>query len=359
MATRRFLTFLALSLWLLPLRGNSTTQNSAAAPPAISWHTTGEITLPFEYFQQHIYVTVSLNGRPGFVFMLDSGANRNILNLRTARQLGMKAQHLMQKKDIGFGNGLIYVAPESSVQASIDSVPIARTMSVMDLNLFERHFSHPTDGMLGYPFFEQFVVKLDFERKLLILLPVENFSYRGLGIRIPLKPSKDFVVMPVTVGNDASIFSKINVVVDSGSNMVLMLYERFGSQLKLEGSLTHAQPDQGFGLDGYYPMKRGTVHVFRIGDAEARNVNVNFLEKDQELGPARHIPGAIGNGILQSFQAVIFDVPQHQIIFELKPQPLAAWRRANLYGSALGNFIARRDLLRFRPARKLGRKSDK
>ena len=55
------------------------------------------ITVPFEYFRRHIYVTVSLQGKPGFIFMLDSGANRNILNLRTSKLLGMQPLGLSRK----------------------------------------------------------------------------------------------------------------------------------------------------------------------------------------------------------------------------------------------------------------------
>lgn len=288
-------------------------------PPAISWHDAGEIVVPFEYFQQHIYVPLSINGKPGFIFMLDSGANRNVLNLRTSRQLGMKLQNLDQAKDVGFGDRRIYVGPKENVDAEIDSVPATHEMSVMDLNSFERHFRHPTDGMLGYPFFRRFVVKLDFQRKLLTLLPPDRYRYRGLGVQIPLRPSRDFVVMPVTIESASYSHHQIDVIVDTGSNLTLMLYEPYVRTLKLENSLLHAQPARGYGLNGYYPVDRGSIDSLQIGDAETRNLVVDYLQKDEEF--VRNIPGAIGNGILQSFQVVIFDVPHRRIIFEVKPPP--------------------------------------
>jgi hypothetical protein len=292
---------------------------AASASPSISWHTAGEITIPFEFFKQHIYITASLNGKPGFVFMLDSGANRNILNLKTARALGLKERSLTEQNDIGFGNALIYVAPQENVEAAIDSVRVAHVMSVMDLNRFERHFSHETDGILGYPFLQQFVVKLDFERKLLTLMPARGYLYRGPGVPVALRPSKDFVMIPITVGTASFLFSKVNVAVDTGSNLTLMLYKPYVHALNLDYSLTRAQPTKGFGLNGYYPFALGNLDVLRIGDAEARNVPVAYLDRDEEPHAQRHIPGAIGNGILQSFQTIVFDVPQHRMFFELKP----------------------------------------
>ncbi len=321
MGTRRFkfLAIISLGLLLQPALMGVQLKKDSPAPPAISWHTAGEITVPFEYFRQHIYITLSLNGKPGFIFMLDSGANRNVLNLRTSRQLGIKQERLDQVKNIGFGGGRIYAGKEENVEAAIASFPVAHEMSVMDLNNFEQHFRHPTDGMLGYPFFRRFVVKVDFEHKLLTLLPAGQYRYRGLGIQLPLRSSKDFVIMPVTLGDSRYTHHPIDIVVDTGSNLTLMLYEPYVRPLKLESSLRHAQPAQGYGLNGYYPVSRGSIDSLQIGNAETRDLPADYLEKNEEL--VRNIPGAIGNGILQSFQVVIFDVQHRRIIFELKPLP--------------------------------------
>jgi hypothetical protein len=308
-----FLT-LAAVLCLLP-------QPALAAFFSIPAHPTGEVTVPFEYFQQHIYVTVSLQNRPGFIFMLDSGASKNILNLRTAQQLGMKPCDMQPEKNIGFGYERIYVAPEENVDTELGPIPVARTMSVMDLNKFERHFSHPTDGMLGQPFFRHFVVKLDFEKKLLSISPADTFSYRGLGIKIPLASSKNFIVIPVTVGSGRYTRHVVDVSVDTGSNDTLLLYEKFAGRLDLKGSLLHAVPGQAFGLNGYYPVKRGIVDSLLIGDAKTQNLTVDYLDQSEDIGPEKDIPGAIGNGILQSFRVVVFDLPHRRMIFELKPPP--------------------------------------
>src|SRR6185437_16275638 len=87
---------------------------------------------PFEYFKQHIYLPVALQGKLGFIFMLDSGASRNILNLRTARQLGLHPGNMEPEKNVGFGYERIYVAPEENVSVELGAVPMAHTLSVMD-----------------------------------------------------------------------------------------------------------------------------------------------------------------------------------------------------------------------------------
>lgn len=318
-----FLTLTA-ALFLLPRPAAAwlaKPTSTSAAFLSISAHPTGEVTVPFEYFKQHIYVTVTLQGRPGFIFMLDSGASKNILNLRTSQQLGMKPGSMRPEGHIGFGYERIYVAPEENLNAELDNIRVAHAMSVMDLNKFERHFSHPTDGMLGEPFFRHFVVKLDFEKKLLSILPADTYSYRGLGTKIPLRTDRDFIVIPVTVGSSRYKNHVVDVGVDTGSNVTLVVYEKFVRGLDLQSSLLHAVPGQAFGLNGYYPVKHGIVDSLQIGNAGTRNLTVDYLDQSEDIGPEQNIPGAIGNGILQSFQTVIFDLPHHRMIFEVKPPP--------------------------------------
>ena len=285
--------------------------------------TSGSIAVPFEYYKQHIYISVDLNGVPGPVFMVDSGADRNILSLRTAQKLGLQTGRLRQEQKVGFGDGLIYTAPREYVDARVDSIPIAQTMAVIDLNRFERHFSHTTDGILGVPFFQRFIVKLDFSIHLMTLYPAAHYSYRGLGSRIQLIPaSKNFVVVPVVVGGSNGVRHPAQVIIDTGSNATLMLYEDCTRALHLESSLAHAQEAKAYGLNGYYPIKRGSIPYLLIGNAETRNLPVDYIDPNGETHPVRQSVGAIGTGILQGFQSVIFDVPHRRMIFEVRRPPL-------------------------------------
>lgn len=325
--------FLALLMvWMGPLTQQpshpSKTKHPPAVPPVphIVWQRAGQIEIPFEYFRQHIYIPVRLNGKAGFIFMLDSGANQNILNLRTAHELGMQPGAVVQEKNIGFGDRPIYVAPEEDVTAQIQSVPVANSMSVMDLTKFEQHFGHRTDGMLGYPFFKRFVVNVDFQKKLLFIFPPERYRYRGWGIQVALKPDPNFVVLPVTIGGMGHSRHEVDLAVDTGSDVMLMLYDPFVKELRLEESLQKSIPALAFGLNGYYPVRLGSVNSFLIGDAETHAVPVDYLADTEEVGPNHDLPGAIGMGVIKSFRQVIFDVPHERMVFELKAPLLTTSR---------------------------------
>ena len=79
---------------------------------------------------------------------------------------------------------------------------------------------------------------------------------------------------------------------------------------------------KAYGLNGYFDVDLGSIHSLQIGTAKARNVPVDYFEPDKEIHLARNITGGIGNGILHSFLAVIFDVPHRRVIFELERPPL-------------------------------------
>lgn len=325
MRKRVFLT-VAVLLCVVPQAAPAwTAQPDSAADISMNAlkHSIGGVTVPFEYFKQHIYVPVSLQGKPGFTFMLDSGASKNVLNLRTARQLGIHPGNMEPEKNVGFGYERIYVAPEENVGVELGDLPAAHQMSVVDLNKFEMHFSHSTDGMLGYPFFLHYVVKVDFQTRLVSIYSADHYVYRGLGMKVPMVPGKGSIVMPVTLGSERHKRHPVDVIVDTGSNVSLLLYENFLRALDLEKSLHQSVPAEAFGLNGYYQIQRGMVDSLLIGDAETHNPTVDYLEKNEDLSPNRTVPGAIGNGVLQGFRAVIFDVPHHRIIFELPNAPLA------------------------------------
>ena len=281
------------------------------------------VTVAFEYFKQHIYVPVSVQGQPGFVFMLDSGASKNVLNLRTARQLGIHPGPMETEKSVGFGYERIYVAPEEDLDVEMGGLPAAHKLSVVDLNKFETHFSHATDGMLGYPFFLHHVVKLDFQTRLVSIYPADHYVYRGFGIKIPLAPGKGSIVIPVTLGSERHKAHPVHVIVDTGSNVTLLLYKNFLRSLELENGLRQSVPAQAFGLNGYYRIQRGTVGSLQIGDVETRHPTVDYLERNEDLSPNPTVPGAIGNGVLHGFRTVIFDVPHRRMIFELPAVPPA------------------------------------
>ncbi|MHB8304294.1 MAG: aspartyl protease family protein [Acidobacteriaceae bacterium] len=305
------------SLPAVPSRNSPT----ALRRPAYLSGKAGETTLPFEYFRRHIYIEIGINGEPA-LFMLDSGTNSNILNLRTAQRLGINPGTMEREEHVGFADGKNYVAGKQSVIAAAGGLQIADAMAVVDMRPFEQQFGHRTDGILGAPFLKHFVVKLDFERKSLSIFPARGYSYRGAGETVKLAEKNGAVVIPVTLAGSKYDEHTAEMEVDTGSNVTMSLYRHCVHRLHLEQSAVHARSSLAYAINGDFANEHGTIDSLSIGHARTYHPSVDYFEPAQEVHPKCEVAGSIGNGVLQTFQAVIFDLPQQRIIFEVKRAPL-------------------------------------
>ena len=290
------------------------------------------IAVPFEYFKQHIYIKVNVDGRSGLLFMLDSGANKNILNLRTARQLGMHPEKIARESNVGFAAGRISVGGVKTVRARIDSTDIADDMTVMDLTPFERRFGHATDGMLGSPFLKRFTARVDFQKKLLTLFPADRYAYHGSGESVRISGRSSSIVIPVILSGSEYDSHPAQMEVDTGSNATLSVYRHCVHRLHLEQSILQARLGLGYGVNGDFSNTQGAIDSLGIGRVETYNLPVDYFEPAEPIHPKCEVAGSMGNGVLQSFKAVIFDVPHDRIIFEMNTQPvqLGAMQNENL-----------------------------
>lgn len=304
----------------------------APAQSVSSKGTATDVTVPFEYFKRHIYIRVSVDGTPGLLFMLDSGANENILNLRTARQLGMHPENIARESNVGFAAGRVSIGGVKTVRASINSTDIANRMTVMDLTPFEQRFGHPTDGMLGSPFLKRFTVKVDFQKKLLTLFPADRYAYHGSGESVRLSGKSSSIVIPVILSGSEYDSHSAQMEIDTGSNATLSVYRHCVHRLHLEQSILQARLGLAYDVNGDFSNTQGAIDSLGIGRAETYNLPVDYFEPAEAVHPKCEVAGSMGNGVLQSFKAVIFDVSHDRIIFEMNNRPvqLGAIQNENL-----------------------------
>ena len=288
------------------------------------------VTIPFEYFNRHIFVKLTLNGAPGMVFMLDSGANSNVLNMRTSGALGLKPVSIQRAKGLGLGSGKVPVAAATDIDARIGGIQVANVMAIVDLQGWEDNFGHREDGILGFPFLQKFVVVVDFDSHELMLMPSKRFSYRGGGRTIYVHRKSISASIPVTLAIHGRFPQQATVDVDTGSDVTLLLYPRYVQGAQLGTVFSNKANVQGYGLGGYFQMQLGLLESFLMGSIEAKDLAVFRLD-DQPAVVNKDCVGVIGNSLLEQFHRVVFDLPGNRIIFEIRPpksipvnQP-AAW----------------------------------
>ena len=304
---------LAISTTLLP----QANQGQHVTPLVAAQHFS-PVTVPFDYFNRHIYVTLTLNGRPGMVFLLDSGTSSNVLNLRTSKALGLRPVSIEQQKGLGLGSGNVHVAAAKDIDARIGGIQVANLMAIIDLQGLEEHFRHREDGILGFPFLQHFVVVLDFDNHVLTLLPSKRYSYRGTGDWLRLLNKSDSTSIPVVLGTEDHRQRRVKVRIDTGSDVTLLLSSHYVDGAHLTGIFLTKPPQQAYGLGWYFPMQFGVLNSLLMGRTEASHLTIFKLQNDSPSN-GKDFVGMIGNSLLDQFQKVVFDVPRGHVIFELRP----------------------------------------
>jgi len=298
---------LAISTTLLP----QTSQPQHVAPLIPAQHF-APVTVPFDYFNRHIFITLTLNGTPGMVFLLDSGTSSNILSMTTAATMGLQPVSIQQEKGLGLGSGKVYVAAAKDIDARIGDIQIA----MIDLKDLGHRFGHRIDGILGFPFLQHFVVELDFDKHLLTLMPSKKYSYRGPGDMLYLTKRSKATSIPVMLSTLDHRERQIKVEVDTGSDVTLLLYPQFVHGAHLEGIFPSNAQQQAYGLGGYFVMQYGVLNSLLMGRTEASNLTV-FELLSEPVAARTGFAGVIGTSLLDQFSKVVFDVPRGHIIFEL------------------------------------------
>ncbi len=286
----------------------------------------GGVRIPFSYVGGHIYVSVSVNGVPGYVFLLDSGTSVDILDLKVSQALGIPTDKVRRARDLGLGGGKVKVAVAGArhLKLHVGPLTVGDSAALVDLHGLAVAMNHPIDGILGYPLLRRYVMGLNFLTDEMTLWPRRRFHYHGPGQVMRLLDRQDAPAIPVTVITRNNRRTRALVELDTGSNASLLLYPRFARRTHLDTAFfsihTKMKPAEGYGLGGSFPVLPATLASMRMGRMEV----VHFLAFMMQTSPeiTRHgVAGVVGTMVLASYKRVIFDVRRHQVIFELRPPP--------------------------------------
>ncbi len=305
---------LALSMVSLPF-SSARSSNS----PQVSADRFNPVNVPFEYFGRHIFVTLSLNGAPGMVFLLDTGSPSNILNMRTSVAMGLKSLSIQQQKGLGLGPGKVYVAAAKDIDARIGNIQVADQMAIIDLCGLEGNFGHRVDGILGFPFLQKFVVVLDFDEHALTLLPARKYHYHGDGDMLSLLNKATSASIPITLDDSGHKRHRAHVQLDTGSDTTLLLYPQYVQDAHLESAFLSNPVEQAYGLGGFFPIQLGLLKSLSMGRTEASRLPIFQLQNNSGINVDKGLVGIIGNSFLGRFRKIIFDVHRGHVIFEPMP----------------------------------------
>ena len=275
------------------------------------FHLTGKDkrkSISFDLVNNLISIPASLMSSPPFGFIVDSGAGSVILtDKRIADLLNLDFSRSIYLPSIGLVDSLLaYVTINTEISLNNGIVGGNLQMLVLEedyLNLRE-HLGKDIYGIIGYPLFENFVVEINYVRRLLTFHNPQTFKVPRKSQKLPLifRNDKPFVRTIIGVEGEKRT---VELMIDTGAGHTLLLHENSIGKSLMPSTSVRTLVGQGTG--GEIPGKIGRVSHFSIGSYILKDVLVSIPDQeayyDAVIGSSKS--GTIGGGLLNRFNIIL------------------------------------------------------
>ena len=240
--------------------------------------------VPFTFRGGMIWLKVDLANRAAPLnFVLDSGAGKSVLNLGTARQLGMKlgAGETVQGVQ---GRCTAYRVAEFAGRVGATAVP--RDVLALDLSSVSAGSGSRIDGLLGADFFRSRVVQIDFgAQKLRILGRADAAACAGQAL-------------PLLRRNDAFC---LRVGVNGNAPQLMRLDTGYSGSLEWVTAGAKAKQAAGTSVAATGASREPIRTEVLLGTEQVHAVKTGLHSQPIFAGEA----GLVGNGILSQFRVTV------------------------------------------------------
>lgn len=264
--------------------------------------------LNFQLIKNLIVIPVYINNKGPFNFILDTGVGPMIISDPKLTD-SLKITDLRPIKISGLGKGSeidAFVTRSISARVGrsfIENLPTAILKE--DIFKLSSYVGMPIHGLIGYSFFNSFIVELKYSSKKMIFF--EPGAGRKIkGVRLPLEMINDKPYATVTIQSPEFGRIPVKMLIDNGASHAISLEILHGVPFPLpKVSIT---ANLGMGLGGPISGSIGRVPKLEIAGFELKNVLTSFPRYDEVAGKLllKDRNGNLGADILSRFD-VVFD----------------------------------------------------
>ncbi len=277
----------------------------------------------FELYSNLIVVKLKINNSDTLNFILDTGVSSFIItDPSLAEKLGLVFSRQVRINGAG-ENAFINANVSIGHSIALGNVKAEKQNLVVlesDILKLSEYMGIPIHGIFGHDLFDRFAVKIDFGTKEIRLYEPKKFKYKkSKGEMYPLvvTQSKPYIEAIEMAQNTDQAFTKLRLVIDTGSGHALMLNTQDRPHIHLPEKVIRA--NLGKGLNGEINGHIGRIDRFRIGKYEFKDVLASFPDslsfglKFSETAEVRQ--GSIGGEFLRRF-VITFNYREGYLIFK-------------------------------------------
>ena len=281
------------------------------------------VDIPIEVVNNLVVVPVILNEALPLKFIVDTGVRTAILTQKAFSDI-LQLQYSRKYSISGAGGEkLIDAYVTNNVSLRLPGVEgKGHALLVLEEDYLELRNYMGTDvhGILGYELFSRFIVKIDYQKKIMTLMTMEKFKpgkkYRVIPIRI--QDTKPYLLAPISIDEEHSLNAKL--LVDTGASHGLMLEPESDVRIFLPEKTVRGVI--GRGLGGPIAGKIGRIESIELGGHVLHKVLATFPDSDSYFVDSLYSiervdrNGTLGGEILSRF-VVVVNFPKEKIY--LKP----------------------------------------
>lgn len=271
--------------------------------------------IPFQLINNLIFIPLNINGVE-LTFLLDSGVNETILFSLDEKEIKFNDTEKVKFSGLGESKNIEGLRSDNNlVKIGKDYQDLKHTIYIiLDESInFSSHVGIPVNGIIGYHFFKNKPVEIDYiTKKITVYSDEKTFSKR----------KKKFKEFPITVeGNKPYLMTDVEMMREKvASKMLLDLGNSDAIWLfpKVIENFVYNRPNiddyLGQGFNGDIFGKRSRIHGFYIGDF-AFEKPLTAMPDEFSIQSLKIVPdrkGSVGSDILRRF-TLIFDYQEKKI----------------------------------------------
>jgi hypothetical protein len=267
------------------------------------------VNVPIKIHGGVIFVPVVLNDGHAYSFLLDSEFEDSVIDPATAKALHLTSADEHTEAAPG---GAVKTSSVAGVERSVAGLALGKsTLSSLDLSGFDPLLGQHLDGVLGYDFFRQFVVVIDYPHGKLTLCDPASFRPGSeQPVTLHLESKQPYIDVQMEGANGTPIQTSLEI--DTGKVDPFSVSAAFARKNGLLQNPSSLFALKGISVGGETQAWMTRAKYVDFANVSIKNPVMGIVEEDADRA------GQLGYGVLKRFK-ITLDYSRKKAYFEPGP----------------------------------------